>query len=651
MAEAVVGWPRGGLSGACLERYRELMATGVAPERIVVLAAGREEAQRMSARLEGAFERFAGPLRVETWMSFAVRMLAEFWGEVLGREPTLGTTFEPVVLDFALTRHCVERACALCPDHEARFENCGLKEERVWDQIASAAWIACTSGISLEAVGERLRAAWPDGEDTQRLALLGALSCCARRTRDYIRERGAIDAAGAVELFGRVVMGLDAFWGSFDHLVVDRAEDSCAVALDLFGRCQERGKGLFLAYTVGGGGLYTGVPQLAAEFVVRRTRFRYLDRPDPAGEALRWLADRIARRIHPEFKNPLPVAVPDPIPQPVLLEGQTVIDAAEAVAAAIRALLATGVLPGRIAVVAPLIDAPVATVIESVLGLPLHTPRPPASLLQQPLVRTLLSALDLAYPQWGRFPTFGEVRLMLGLLLDLDPVRAELLAADVFDPVGRVLRSREAVRYPERVGFEKLDRYQDLIDWLADNPQQDAPDCTLGRLYTDLLTEVICEPADQQLLFELMGIARRLRLSGIAAVPQGLGAVLRFAHAPPTRPPASDRLVFSTPWSYINQGFAADYQFWFDITSERWSRPSWVGLYNHRVLTPEWDGCRYDYQRDQNSRTRRLARTLFNLCCRTSRGLHLVRSALSARGEANSGQLDRLILSAAERAI
>lgn len=652
MIESVIGWPRGGLTAACLAHYRQLLAAGVLADRIVWIAPNQTQAAQTIVQLEAQLEGLAGPLRVETFYNFANRMLAEFWGEVLEQEPELPASFEPPILDQAQMRYCVERACSLCPDHGALFEACGLSDERLWDQIASAAWVASTAGIAIEAIGNRLRSAWPDGEDEQRLARLAAISCCGRRTRQVVLGAGALDAGLVVELFGRVINDLEAFWQDFDHLIIDRIEDSSAVALEFYRRSDERQKALFVAYTVGSGvGLYTALPRSAAQFVARRSHFRYLPAPaDAKQQAMRRLADRIARQIDPQFKNPLPVQELASAALPVLIEAQTTVEAAEAMAGTIQQLLKQNVPPDRLAIVAPLTDMGLVSVLEAALDVPVQVPRSHTALVRHPLVWALLSALELAHPEWGLFPSFGEARLMLGLLLGLDPVRAELLAADGLDPVGRCLRGRDAVRYPERIGFAALDRYQNLVDWLDLYQQGSAlpPDHLWSTFASDLLSEVLTEPADWQLLQELIAIVRRFRRTFCQIQPRVLLHLLRSGQV--TRPSqrlAPGRLVLSTPLTFINQGLAADYQFWFDITSERWSRSSWRGLYNHRVLTPEWDGTPYGAAHDREDRAFRLSRTLFSLCCRTSAGLYLVRSSLGARGEANTGLLDQQILTAA----
>lgn len=646
MVEAVVGWPGSGLTRACIERYGELVDDGCAPERIIFLVKTHAQVVEATSRLQKRLPGVTGPLQVETFFGFTVRLVGKFWEEIRAQRPDLPLCFEPLVLSPDLNQYCFEHATALCPDHGTFFEACGLQDYWVWEQIGSAATIGAASGLAVEAIGPRLSAAWPDPEDAPRRARLGAIGCCLKRARAQALDWGALDAGLATELFAQVVLKLPDFWRDYDHLIADRLEDSSALELAFFEQCVVHLQSLFLAFGIGGGQLPGSVPALAAALVARKTRFRYLEGSFKGHPALVWVGDRVARTLSAEFKNPLLISSPDAPPPVQLLEAQTQVEAAEQTLTEIRALLASGVLPAQIAVIAPIPDAALSTVLVSGLGAMVCVLRPFPALVKYPLVRALLSVLELAHPEWGLFPSFSEARLMLNVLLDIDPVRSELLTADVLDPVERALRPPQAVRYPERVGFSHLQRFAALVDWLdayQSSPALSIEHC-LSRLFAEVLAEYLLDPEDQALLQVLIDSARRFQaLAGDHPGRRFLTAIRSGQTPDRANQPTPGALVVSTPLTYINQGLSADYQFWFDTTAERWTRSTWYTLYNPRVLTPEWNGERFDERQDRRERHLRLAKTVFNLCCRTGKQLHLVRSVLNARGEVNTGELDQLV--------
>lgn len=635
MADAVVGWPGSGLGAACIARCQQLLDGGEAAERILLLVQNPGKAEKLK-------HHFAEPVRIETLVGLAARAVAEHWEAVRRAVPDLTETRGPI-LERDLALYVLERSCALCPRHGPVFEDGGLGADR-WDQIGNAAYIAAANGLDLQEIGPRLVRAWAGTEDEARHGPWEALGCCAGQLRAAALASGSLDAATLLWLFEHAVLGLPEFWDGFDHLIVEESEDSPAVALGFYKRGLERLKSTFFAFTVGGGFLDTSVPALVAEFVARHTTYAYLE---PANlDSLAWWGNQMARRLSPEFKNPL--GTPTRPVRPELLRGRTQIEAAGRMAEQIQHLIDSGVRPGRIAVIAPRDDASLAFVLKSRLGEQVFPLKPSPALVKYPLVRALLGVLELTHPTWGLFPSFPEVQVLLGLLLGIDPVRAEVLAADVFDPVGHTLRPVHSVRFPERVGFDNLERYRLFVEWLDTYRAQSMASIGtfLDRLSRELLLSTLTSLEDRRLVQSLIDLAQRYTTAFPEEAPQHFLALVRAGqgadHLDPPEP-RSDQLILSTPLTYIHQDLSADHQFWFDISSDQWWRSAWQKLFNHRVLTPEWNSQPFGEVQDSRHRTHTLARLLFNLCCRTNQKLWLVQSTLNARGEENTGLLDQMI--------
>jgi hypothetical protein len=332
---------------------------------------------------------------------------------------------------------------------------------------------------------------------------------------------------------------------------------------------------------------------------------------------------------------------------PTHLQGQSQTEMAERMAAQISELLAQGVAIDKIAVIAPRLDPGLALVLKVKLGKSVYIVEETLPLAKYPLVRALLCALELAHPHWNCFPSFAEVQVMLSVLLDMDPVRAELLATDILDPLSRILRPGQATRSPERIGFANLASYQQLYDWLETyqtSLQQSIPD------FWDYLVFEHCNdsftPEDFLLFQSLISITKEVQNLFPEQSPKSFLKTLRSRlHAPPLQKPSESFLCVATPENFLAQDIQIQHQFWFDISSDHWFKSAWQTLFNHRVLTPEWNGQPFGELQDRRFRLLTLAKLLFQLCCRTE-SLWLIQSTLNARGEENTGQLAPILLSA-----
>ncbi|WP_414403264.1 hypothetical protein [Synechococcus sp. H70.2] len=648
--QSVMGWARSGLTQACVDRYWHLLQAGANPARILFLVRSRRQGAEVLRRLQALSSGLVGPWRIETFLQRVGRALAEYWPQVCARVPQLPRSFEPVPLAKDLTQFLCGRVCALCPRHGEVFANLGLDEFQIWDQISSAAYIAGASGLTAEAVGSRLAAAWPEDRDPARAEALGALSCCVEQLWQAGLQLGSLDFGLQLRLFQEHILPLAEFWQEWDHLIVDQAEDSCGVALEFYRQGQAHLQSQFFSYTLGGGISLTAIPETVACFLLENTQVRFTEGSYCGSAGLVRLGLQIARAVAPQFSSPLPEPALGKLPRVEVLEGETPFAALEAMVAQIRQLLDAGIPAFRLAVLLPCMDAGVSLSLQEQLPeAPILPIAPFPALIRYPLVRALLTAAEVAHPQWGAFPTLPAWRLLLSSVLDLDPIRAALLAEDTLDPVGRSLRPRTAVRQPERVGFANLERYQRLLDWLRSYRPGPSLAAFFQRFFAEHLTTA--SPQDQELLQLLTDAAQRFRRAFPTEEDPAFLAMIRSGQSPSNsrfEPDYSRYLVVATPAAYIQRGLEADYQFWFDITNPRWSRSLWRGLYNSRVLTPEWKGGVFDTAQDREARQQILARTLLNLCCRARQGLWLVRSTFNGRGEENTGTLDLLVLKAAK---
>lgn len=665
--QSVIGWAGSGLTQACLDRYRSLLKAGADPGRILFLVRSQRQAREILRRLQQESNSLVGPWRIETFLQRVRRALADHWPQVRRRMPQLPAKFEPVPLAKDLTQFLCAQVCALCPRHGEVFARTGLKDFQVWDQISSAAYIAGASGLSAAEVGSRLAQAWPEEADGDpipgRAEVLQAMSCCVERLWTAALELGSLDFGLQIRLFQEHILPLAEFWADWDHLIVDQAEDSCGVALEFYRQGQFYLQSQWFSYTIGGGVSFTAVPTQVAHFLMEQTEVHHLQRSYRASKGMIRLGFHIARVLDPQFAQPLSLPAvndlvgiaPPELPSLHVLEGETQFAALEKMVAQIKELLAAGTPPARIAILLPRMDAGVSFRLQE--QLPNVWPIAPfPALIRYPFVRALLTAAELAHPQWGAFPTFSEWRLMLGVVLGLDPIRAALLAEDTLDPDGRSLRPKTAVRQPERIGFAHLERYQMLLTWLQEYPSRspkpaDPSGSTPARFFqefsADLLIHGLISTQEQELLQLLIHAAQRFRQAFPDEPDPSFLAMIRSGQTPSNsryEPNGSQQLVVATPVAYIHRGLDADYQFWFDITNPSWSRSLWHTLYNDRVLTPEWDGRVFDPGQDLRARQQVLARSLFNLCCRNRYGLWLVRSTFNYRGEENTSILDHLIL-------
>lgn len=630
MIQSVVSWSKPDLLKACTEYLGQLKIQAVPPQKILYLR-HNEQTTVSNTQLCSSFQGFIAQSIHRHWPA----LCQPIYENALQKQPQF--------LEQNLAKLLLEKVCSLCPKHGPIFESCGLRESRVQEQVLQAIQIASANRFSPKDIGQRLVYAWNDPDDEEHITLLTALSCCATKLREVTLDFEYLDVGTQNFLFEKILETVPDFWEDFDAIVVDNVEESSALALEFYRLADRQQKSIFLAYTIGGGHRLESVPILVAEFIARRTKFRYLE---TTGTNLAGFGEALARRLSGDFKNPLETPRLAEQKRPILLQGRSQTETAERMAVQIAEFLRQGVAIDKMAVITPRPDLSLALVLKVRLAQPVHLVQEPLPLGKYPLVRALLCALELAHPDWNLFPSFAEVQVMLSVLLDIDPVRSELLATDVLDPLSRTLRPGQATRFPERIGFANLACYQQLHSWLEiyqAGPQQPIPD-----FWENLVSEQCHEsftPEDFSLFQALVTATKDVQKMLPEQSPQSFLKTLRSRlYAPQSPKPTEPYLRVATPEDFLAQNIQVQHQFWFDISADHWLKSAWQTLFNHRVLTPEWNGQPFGELQDRRFRMLSTAKLLFQLCCHTE-FLWLVQSTLNVRGEENTGLLAPLLLS------
>jgi hypothetical protein len=143
----------------------------------------------------------------------------------------------------------------------------------------------------------------------------------------------------------------------------------------------------------------------------------------------------------------------------------------QAVVDRIHALLAQGVRPGEIAVVAPLVEDVLRFELQERLrpgGIDVHAIRPSRPLYDHPVTRALIAWAKFGHPDWRIAASSSELARALSISIqDLDLVRAQVIADAAQRLTTTALPPLEDQALWTRVGMRFRERYLELQAWLS----------------------------------------------------------------------------------------------------------------------------------------------------------------------------------------
>ncbi len=639
-AKTIVGLRGSGLTAQCLTWLDELINQGVKPDRIMVLV--RHSVKATEFRRRFTQDIILGEVQVYGFTAFLQAQLSKFWAEVCSLEPGLPDTFQPLFLTKDLTQFLLACAFDRCGDHFQKFRVSSLPEYKILDQIISDSYVAHSACIPTMEIGKRLATAWVDQNNNSYKQMLNSIPCCLQNLRKLALEHKVIDFSFQFDLFHRLVLNIDRFWQSWDYLIVDNAEESNGVFLNFYERALTKGKKLFFAYTVGGGSTYTSGGDGISEFLRDKTTYQYIDLFPGMGK----LGIAITEVLEAKLRFPIKLKVREDYTDRVhLLRENTYLEAIETTIKTVNQLLNNNVPPDRIAILMPRFDqALMQVILHSDIADRCSFLNPYMSFLRYPVIHAMITAAQLIETDLVSAPSDRQISDMISILLGIDRIRSILLV-NAFDRYRLILRFSLSTRI-DQASKDKFDLFIQRLNFYRNS------DHRLDYFWRNLIKEFSpnfrLTPTDRDILKSLMSTVDRFfqafpRFTNFQFIQMLLSGqtptILRQWEDDP-------KIMVATPMQFLKTDRVTDYQFWFNISGREWRKPVCRELFNREVLTPSWQPQVYTAGQEQELRTKQLARTLLNLCCRNQKAIYLIKTQTTIQGQDNYSNLDEQILQA-----
>jgi hypothetical protein len=359
----------------------------------------------------------------------------------------------------------------------------------------------------------------------------------------------------------------------------------------------------------------------------------------------------------------------------------------------IAALLADGVSPAEIVVLAPFVSDALRfsfTQRMAQRGLPARSHRPSRPLSEEPPAKTVLTLARLAFPEMGLLPEPFDVSQALSqAIADLDLIRANLLTQVVYRPDRRPLTVDRQSSVPnsqltthnsqfplsafdqiegdvrERISYQAGNRFDQLRAWLQNVQSGSAPP-VLDHFFSRLFDEILAQPGfgfhgqpeAGEVIANLIDSARSFRrvaeqVPGVTgagfpgvielnrAYLETIEQEIMAAQYLRSWDGSSEAAVLITPaTTFLMSNRPVEYQFWLDAGSSGWWERIAQPLTHPYVLTADWEPGRLWTDADEVAGQRdRLSRLVLGLTRRCRKHVFIINSEVGEQGYEQRGQL------------
>ena len=632
-----------------LEKYIEVCQKEGTDQALVFVksAASRLEWQR-NVDLE-----VMGKLNVFTYFGFVQKELTDYWPWVEEKLPGGFTTIVPTFMNVETSHYLMSKYVEKYRKFRDVFEYVNANSARIAVQLIDNLNQAAMNNLSFRELKRRLLA-WA-GDDREKITVFKEAIAIMETFRKFCLDNRIMDYSLTVELYNKYLLKNEKYLGELEkrytYLFVDNLEKFVPAAQNLFLYLLKKLPGVYLSFNPEEGinRFFGGNPQLAREVFFPLCQIEELEKSYTSSPAARQLAKALYQAIFEDAYLEDNSFIKKEIYTE--LRGDMLNKTGEEVVK----LLAEGLKPSEIVLVAPLVDKVMEFTLERYIsgqGYSFANLSRTKRLVDLPFSQALIVLTLLANPQWKMNINYSSLQQTMSLLLKLDPVRSSLLAEEIIANK-LALPPLDNINFRARIGFDNSARYDYLRDWLLEKEDK-VPELEefFQLVFAELLSPLSPTQADILACRQMIDSIAKFKkvVKNFKDIPEEelgkhfidliyngtLAAEVLYNDT------EEETLILTTPYKFLfsPEIKSVKYLFLLDISSENWLRGSTKELFNPYILSPQWGKkSHWDDTVDQELRKEQLLAYLQSILSKVTAGIYLADSYLNSRGWEQEGQL------------
>lgn len=602
-----------GKTTAAIERVKNLIRDGVAPDSILILVAQPalalpyRNALRRSRAVKGA------AVQTTTLAGLAIRTLDLFWPLIADSVGFANPSDRPHFLSLELVQYYMTRFVAPVIQRKDYFNSVTINRNRLYSQIVDNLNKAALVRFPYQNIGHRLKSAML-APDIQQISVYEDAQAAASLFRDLCLQHNLLDFSLQIEAFIEHLWKLDQprdyLINQYRHLIVDNTEEDNPVTHDVLWEWLTYCDSAVVIYdTEGGFRRFLGAdPTSAYDLKQRCVVHVKLDKPRVMSPELEAFQIEFARSLNRADGAQPKAAARDAIAYTDARYLPQMVDwAADNISSLIHN---DGVPPKEIVILSAFLPDALRFSLQTRLnerGIPNRSHRPSRALREEPAVRTLLTLAKLTHPGWNIPPDkFDVANALTASIGELDLIRARLLT-DILFRNGELLpfeRIQDA-KVQSRITFELAARYERLRAWIEAYQQGESP--SLDVFFSRLFGELLSQPGFDfhhdydaaTAAANLIDSAREFRQTVGKIEPDAPIAaeyirmvdsgVIANQYVRQRDKREQDAVLIAPAYSYLVNNQPVDYQFWLNIGSAGWGQRLEQPLTQPYVLSRQWE--------------------------------------------------------------
>lgn len=513
---------------------------------------------------------------------------------------------KPVFLTFETSQYLLSMLVEKRRNSQDSFLNLIDKDSSIAIDISSNFVKAAAASLSYKDIGYRLYNAL-EVKTEDKKAIFDEADKILEDYRKRCLECGVMDFAMAVDFYNNILLKdedyLTSLKSRIKYLIVDNLEEAVPMQIDFICKILDTVDGCMMSYNPDGGygSIFGGNKEYVENVLLPKCRIKEVtNEPFTCGKYMTEFSDMLYNGILGKNVNKLK---PDGVT--IIRTPETVLrsDMLEDVAEKVKELVDLGYSQSEIAIVSTFADVVTEYVISSKLekdNINVTNIARKSRFIDNKFVYALITLAYLCHPSEEIVPTKDDVRALVNMILDIDPIRSSLLA-DV------ICNQNPFAKFPEvdesvisRIGYANVKRYNFIREWI-NNYRDNEPmniDEFFRRVFIEILLVYGAEEEDIIDIKRLIDSANNFinavgRFNSIDVNSGFLKMIKNGVKSNESIFDMEDRgenesVVLCTPMTYLSNSLSHKVILLIGLSSSHWTPRCAKELSNPYVLTSTW---------------------------------------------------------------
>lgn len=662
-SKLVLKGPTGsGKTTVLMERYKYLVNELKVPsESILVLVLNKAQSLEW---MKKCIPESSGTIWRTSYSSFIREELTTYYPLVLEHCSEIKRrSIKPVFMTFECVRFLLAKVIEARRKTRGIFSQVAANDERIAADLVSILAVASTSDISYDEIANRLYSSTEvKGDEKKELFEQAGELILDYRAR--CMELGIFDPAIALEIYSKYLLKnsqyKEALHERIQHLLVDNIEECVPAEADFIDFLLPKLRTCLLGYNHEGGiGQSFGSDhQYVVDKILKRCDVVELNKSYTCKDFMYEFSDMLFENIQNAkgvtFKKNIGIERHPAVE----LRSEMLANVASRVCSLVED---EGYKPSDIVILSTYADPVTEFAMGGVLdnkGIKIKNLARKYRIVDSRYSQGLVTLATLCYRHYGIAPRIEDLRELIRMVFDIDPVRSSILAQKVFENrnSNQFFPSIEREELEELVGVEGVEKYNYVRSWVAQHVNYDNT-LPISKFLKKAFLELVITPdmsqddiSDVKKLVEAAEnfdyVVSRFKMNGgkhfLDVVYKGLGSPASIFEL---EEDLKEECVFlATPYVFLTSCLNSRVIILTSISSSNWYPRTVKEIANPHVLRKTWKtGEVYTEELEEQNRINHLALIIRAVVKKCREKLITFESNISANGFENNGLLSEYL--------